>query len=94
MHHAFDNYGDISRQLAEHSPLHRVQNLPDIPYLIVHGAKDVDVSVTHHSDALVAAMKARGLRVEYHRPPLMTHSGGCDFAAHRRIADFVGEQLA
>jgi dipeptidyl aminopeptidase/acylaminoacyl peptidase len=59
--------------LEEQSPLHQVAGMPDIPYLIVHGDQDTAVNKARHSDRLVAAMRARGLRVNYIEVPGMGH---------------------
>jgi alpha-beta hydrolase superfamily lysophospholipase len=88
MHHAFDNYEDITDQLVSHSPLHQVQALPDIPYLVVHGEKDVAVKKSAHSDLMVQAMRQRQLRVEYIERPLLGHGGPMDYATNRQIIEF------
>jgi pimeloyl-ACP methyl ester carboxylesterase len=93
MHHAFGSYGDIAAQLRDHSPLHQVAAMPSIPYLFVHGDKDVAVKKTAHSDPMVAAMRARGLPVEYLECPKLGHGGPLDHATTHRILDFVAGQL-
>jgi dipeptidyl aminopeptidase/acylaminoacyl peptidase len=76
MYHAFGAYGDdMHALLVEHSPLHQVDHLPDIDYLIVHGDADPAVNKAAHSDRLVHAMRARGLRVDYQEIPGMGHCG-------------------
>ena len=94
MHHAFGSYADISAALREHSPLHQAARLPDIDYLLLHGALDQAVQKKAHSDALVAAMRARGLRVDYLELPRMQHCGPMDYATNRRVTDFVLGHLA
>ena len=94
MHHAFGSTGDISTTLRAKSPLHQVAKLPDVPYQIIHGGKDTAVGKVQHSDPLVAAMRGRGLRVEYLEEPEMRHCGPLtNHALHRRMVDFVLEQL-
>jgi pimeloyl-ACP methyl ester carboxylesterase len=92
-HHAFDCYGDIKEQLAAHSPLQQAHRLPDVPYLIVHGPLDKDVPMGPHSDKLVAAMRQRGLRVEYRQPPTLGHNTAWDWVTYRRLVDFVAELM-
>lgn len=76
MYHAFGAYGgDMHALLVEHSPLHQADHLPDIDYLIVHGDADPAVKKAAHSDRLVQAMRARGLRVDYQEIPGMGHCG-------------------
>ena len=76
MYHAFGAYaGEWQEILKEHSPLHQVAYLPDVPYLIIHGDADPAVSKTRHSDPLVAAMRRTGRNVEYHEIPGMGHCG-------------------
>jgi len=93
MHHAFGSYGDISEALRANSPLHQVEHLPDIPYLLLHGALDEAVSKAAHSDPMVAAMRRRNLRVEYLECPRMRHCGPLDYETSRRIRDFTAEHL-
>lgn len=94
MHHAFGSYGDISDALVAHSPLHQAARMPDVPYLIIHGEDDRAVGKAQHSDKLVAALRARGLTVDYREQPGMGHCGPFDWTLHRRMTEFVLEQLA
>ena len=48
---------DLSTPLIEHSPLRQVASMPDIPYLIIHGDKDLAVNKQKHSDRFVAEMR-------------------------------------
>jgi Prolyl oligopeptidase family len=92
MHHAFDSYQGIEAALQAHSPLHQVASLPDIPYLIVHGAKDQAVGKAAHSDRLVDAMRSHNLRVEYIERENLAHGNPLDYATTRRIIEFVVEE--
>jgi dipeptidyl aminopeptidase/acylaminoacyl peptidase len=95
MHHAFGSYDDIVPELELRSPLHRVAELPDIPYQILHGDRDQAVAKEKHSDPLVAAMRKRGLRVEYHEVAGMGHCWPIpDLAVYRRVYAFVAEHLS
>jgi dipeptidyl aminopeptidase/acylaminoacyl peptidase len=95
MRHAFAAYGDdIDAALAAHSPLAQAAAMPDIPYMIIHGQKDPAVNKARHSDAMVAALRARGLRVEYHEPPHMAHTGPMPLKTLQREVEFVAEALS
>ena len=93
--HAYGMCDDLAPRLITKSPLHQVAKLPDIPYQILHGARDKAVGKEQHSDRLVAAMRQRGLKVEYIEEPEMGHCGPIPtFTLHRRLMDFVSAQLA
>lgn len=76
--HAFLGYREpLGDLFIEHSPLHQVFSLPDIPYFLVQAEDDPAVNKSRHADPLAAAMKKRGLDVSYfvvpgdrHCPPL------------------------
>jgi len=71
---AFQGYPEsLNALLSEHSPLHQVANMPDIPYRILHSENDPAVSKQNHSDKMVAAMHEQGLNVEYITPHGMKH---------------------
>jgi pimeloyl-ACP methyl ester carboxylesterase len=93
LHHAFGSYEDITAPLREHSPLHQVKAMPDIPYLLIHGEKDQAVQKAAHSDPMVAAMRQRHLQVEYVECPKLGHGGPLDYETYRRISDFVISNL-
>jgi dipeptidyl aminopeptidase/acylaminoacyl peptidase len=79
--------------LAEHSPLCQVDGMPDIPYLIVHGEQDPAVSKAHHSDPMVAAMRARGLNVTYREVAVMKHCGPMPLSVLQEMIEFVRAPL-
>ncbi len=94
MRHAFNTYeGDIDAILDHHSPLAQVAAMPDIPYLIIHGMRDTAVNKARHSDAMVAAMRARGLKVEYHELPDMGHCWPMTLETFVRQTQFVVDAL-
>lgn len=94
-YHAYGRRGDIIARLQSSSPLHQVALLPNIPYQILHGGRDAAVSKAKHSDPLVAAMRKRGLPVEYIEAPEMGHCGPLPtWAIYRRMVDFIGENLS
>ena len=92
--HAFEGYpGSLARFFVEHSPLHQVSAMPDIPYLIIHGGQDRAVSKKAHSDKMVAAMRKRKMRVEYIEVPAMGHCGPLPLRAVQRDVEFVVEAM-
>ena len=93
--HAFRGYGEsLDDLLAEHSPLALAEEMPDIPYLAVHGDKDHAVSKTHHSDRFVAALRAAGRDVTYIKVPGMGHLGPLPPDVLQRAIAFVSARLA
>ncbi len=93
LHHAFGSYEDITASLREASPLHQVEAMPDIPYLLVHGEKDQAVQKAAHSDPMVEAMRQRHLQVEYVERQKLGHGGPLDYETNRKIVDFVISHL-
>jgi alpha-beta hydrolase superfamily lysophospholipase len=92
--HAFRGYGEpLAELLTEHSPLALVGGMPDIPYLIVHGDKDYAVNKTHHSDRLVAALRAATRDVTYIEVPGMGHLGPLPPDVLQRTIAFVSGRL-
>jgi dipeptidyl aminopeptidase/acylaminoacyl peptidase len=91
IHCAFRGYDQpIDALFAEHSPIEQVEQMPDIAYLMIHGAQDEQVAKTHHSDRFVARMTQHGRTVEYIQVPNMGHGGPMPAdVIDRRIA-FVG----
>jgi dipeptidyl aminopeptidase/acylaminoacyl peptidase len=87
--YAADYAEDMTEFFRTNSPLRQVGAMPDIPYLIVHGGKDMAVSKTHHSDPMVAAMRGRGLNVEYIEVPEMGHCGPMPLAEGLKTIQFV-----
>ncbi len=80
---------NLEKYFHELSPIHQAEHLPDIPYLIVHGALDKAVAKAAHSDPLVPKMKARGLNVTYIEPAEMGHGSPITFEIYRKRIDFV-----
>lgn len=88
--HAFLGYpGSFDKLLAEHSPLQQVAGMPDIPYRIIHGGKDMAVSKRHHSDKMVAAMLKRRMDVEYVEVADMGHCGPLPLKVIQHNIEFV-----
>ena len=62
---AFGHYPiPFEEALKTASPLHQVDSMPDVPYLIVHGTADMAVNKERHSDRLVPLLKKEH-QVEY-----------------------------
>jgi len=88
--YAFRGYEEsLDALFTEHSPLEQAPNMPAIPYLIVHGSEDKAVAKSIHSDPMVAALRRRGLNVEYIEVPGMGHGGPIPVEAIKRQVDFV-----
>jgi dipeptidyl aminopeptidase/acylaminoacyl peptidase len=89
IHHAFLGYeGDLESFFAENSPICQVEHMPDIPYLLIHGDKDLAVNKGVHSDLFVAAMRKCGRSVEYIQVPGMGHGGPVPLAVMQRQAEW------
>lgn len=94
MYHAFGSYTcTMQEALEEHSPLHQAAQMPDIDYLIVHGDEDTAVNEAIHADRLVAAMRARELRVTYRTVPGMGHCGPLPSDVSAEIMAFMRRAL-
>ncbi|MBQ4574912.1 MAG: hypothetical protein IJA85_06890 [Clostridia bacterium] len=90
---AFGHYeGSMEEALMTVSPLHLVDRMPKIPYYIFHCIPDPGVSIVHHSDRLVAALKNAGHEVHYTRVP---DRGHCDLGEEllHRYYELMGELL-
>ncbi|MCR5457783.1 MAG: prolyl oligopeptidase family serine peptidase [Clostridiales bacterium] len=57
-----DNWNDA---IERHSPYHLIDELPDIPYFIIHGNADKSVNKEMHSDRFAEKMRKAGKRVDY-----------------------------
>lgn len=94
MRFAFRGYTEEwNAVMEEHSPLHQVENMPKIPYLIIHGDADTAVSKKHHSDPFVAQMMARGHDVEYAEVTGMDHGGPMPLDVLQQRIGFVSRFL-
>jgi len=89
MHSAFHSYGNIEAILREYSPLHQAANMPEIPYMVVHGEKDQAVAKARHSDPFTQAMKRAGRDVVYRELPMMEHCDPWDYSSFQAATDFV-----
>ena len=91
---AFLGYQEpLGSLLTEHSPLHQVTAMPEIPYLIIHGGKDEAVAKRHHSDKMVAAMRQRKMKVEYIEVEDMGHCGPLPLKVLQCEIEFVASAM-
>jgi len=90
IHDAFRGYSeDMETLFIEHSPLAQAGGMPDIPYLIAHGDKDLAVNKAAHSDKMVAALRQHGRQVEYVEVPGMGHGENTPLALLIKRIEFV-----
>ncbi len=90
IHHAFLGYEENEDILyAEHSPLAQAAQMPDIPYLIIHGDQDQTVSKAAHSDKLVAALRGHGRRIEYMEITGMGHDSCVPMIVPLKMIQFL-----
>jgi S-formylglutathione hydrolase FrmB len=80
MYRAYSYYDcSVAQAIQLHNPMNFINELPDIPYFIVHGDADVSVNKQVHSDTFVPAARALGYDVTYVEVPGMAH---VDLAGH------------
>jgi len=79
----------IEEEIRTHSPLQTAANLPDIPYLIIAGAKDTEVHKHLHSDKLADRLRRLNRQVTYHELPDMAHWQITDYGVYRAYVDFI-----
>ena len=79
----------IEEEIRAHSPLQTAANLPDIPYLIIAGAKDTEVHKHLHSDKLADCLRRLNRQVTYHELPDMVHWQITDYGVYRAYVDFI-----
>jgi len=94
MRYAFRNEPNILTALIEHSPVEQVASMPDIPYLVIHGDKDLAVNKQKHSDRFCAEMRRAGKKIEYLEVPGMGHATDIPYYATRKGIDFVKDFFA
>ncbi|MBQ7915627.1 MAG: hypothetical protein IJ315_02415 [Firmicutes bacterium] len=82
LYSAFANYdGTMEEALRSASPLHLVDEMPDISYTIFHCLGDRLVNIEKHSEAFVKAMEVNH-QIRYVRVPLRDH---CDLSAEAQV---------
>ncbi|MDR0709594.1 MAG: prolyl oligopeptidase family serine peptidase [Spirochaetaceae bacterium] len=84
-----NDYDTMDEAIAENSPLEQVENMPRVPYFVIHGDADQVVAKSTHSDRFVERMREAGYDIEYIEAPGMVHSFYNDFSHYRRMMDFT-----
>ena len=80
----------LAETLRLHSPIHMVDNMPRVPYQIVHGFSDDQVGKAWHSDVFVKAMREAGHNVEYVEVDGMGHEPIVNFPeANKAYRGFI-----
>lgn len=88
--HAFYGYPEpLEDVLAEHSPLHQAEFLPDIPYLLFHGTADDRVNKAVHTDRMAARLRELGRNVTYVEVPGMKHGLNIPLSVCELQFDFI-----
>ena len=83
LYSAFFEYdGTMEEALRSCSPIHLVDQLPDIPYTVFHCEGDDRVNCEQHSQRLVEAMEGKR-RIQLVRVPWRRH---CDLSPAARVA--------
>ncbi len=92
--HAFLGYPEpLDELLREHSPLHQIAHMPDIPYLLIHGDADLMVNKELHSDRMVEELRRLGRDVEYVEVPRMGHGVNIPLSVPLKRLEFVTGML-
>ena len=92
MYRAYSYYDcSVAEALEMHNPMRFLDQLPDVPYLVVAGTADTAVSKAHHSDLFVPAMRALGYDVTYVEVEGMAH---CDLVSFPEVWDMYADYIA
>ena len=79
---AFGTYeGTMEDALKSCSPLHLVDKMPKIPYMIFHCQEDTSVNIERHSEKFVVSMQEKH-QIELKRIPFRGH---CDLSPEMRV---------
>ena len=79
----------FDRGVESRSPIHCIDRLKDIPYLIISGGMDDQVNQDIHARRLVALMRERCMRVVHCESPTMRHWAIDDSGILRRSLAFI-----
>ena len=86
LYSAFSTYdGSMDDALRSCSPLHLVDRMPDVPYVLFHCTADLAVNIEKHSEKFVEAMKASGKTVEFVK---VEGRGHCDLSPAAALEHF------
>ena len=90
---AFISYPDgLEEGLRSRSPIHRIDAMKRIPYFIVAGGADDQVSKANHADPLVKLMREKNFDITYHEIPTMRHWHINDYDVWKSMMDFITER--
>lgn len=81
--------GGMEEGIRSRSPIHQLDRMKDIPYLIVSGGSDDQVNEEIHSKRLVAKMKEKGLNIQHFSSPTMQHWAIDNFDIYKASMDFI-----
>ena len=74
LYSAFGEYeGDLQSAMQSCSPLHLVDQMPDIPYTVFHCTGDKSVAIDRHSEPFVREMK-KAHNIQFNVVPLRGHT--------------------
>lgn len=76
-----DSPDGLEKAIENNSPYHIAKDMPNIPYVILHGDHDSAVNKGIHSDRFVEQMRKYGKDVTYIEVPGMEH---CYFGGHEK----------
>ena len=86
LYSAFSTYeGSMEEALRSCSPIHLVERMPDIPYVLFHCTADLAVNIESHSERFVDAMRQNGKNIEFIK---VDGRGHCDLSAEAALAYF------
>jgi len=94
IYHAFSAYDcSFEEAIKTASPVHLINDLPDIPYYVIHGTADTAVNKALHSDRFVKEMIKIGKDIVYDEVEEMRHCK-LDFEHQSRFYGFILSNLA
>lgn len=86
LYSAFSGYDcSLDEALRSCSPLHLVEKMPDISYVLFHCTADRAVNIDRHSERFVGSMRALGKKIEFIK---VDGRGHCDLGAEAEMAYF------
>jgi len=84
LYSAFSTYeGSMDEALRSASPLHLVDKMPDIPYVIYHCTADLAVNIDKHSAVFVETMESAGKQIDFIK---VEGRGHCDLSPVAALA--------
>jgi dipeptidyl aminopeptidase/acylaminoacyl peptidase len=90
IHCAYWGYEEtFDERLRAHNPMEHVEQMPDIPYFIIHTSGDTSVSKAHHSDLFVQRMRETGHTIIYKEIEGGQHCGPIPEDIQKEKLDFI-----